>query len=232
MDVEFNPASHDSPQSKLSLECLTPNEFAARGNQSVAIMKTLAPRITGVADAPLAFSGTESITGKIAGIEGSIIRQSAEFGGCGIHREIFHSADRSMIAVRLIVQNASADAIELQSIVPIFIEGPAALRVAESGLDQWRIVRAGRQKNDVPGNFRFPTEDIDFEHAKIDAAEFKAGSGVQASDLAKSKGEPNTVMADPYLWIKHRIDETAPGLLLLVSTCRNVTHDATKMLLQ
>ena len=185
--------------------------FDLAANGFTLSARTLAPRFAGVVDAPLDFQPDGVAAATIGPMSGEILRQVATFAGCRVSRKIFQAADRTVVAVRLGVRNDNAASIELLSLVPAYAE---TLRVADADLADWRIVRAGRQKNDIPGNFRFTDDDIDFEHAKIDAAEFKAGSGVQASDLAKSRGKPDTVQADPYLWIKHRSDASRPGLFV------------------
>lgn len=149
----------------------------------------------------------------VAGVAGIVERFEATDAG-GLLLERFTASRDELIALRMTFRNDHHAAIELQSMVPLHIRSPESIDIPAGPVGDWRVVRAGRQKNDVPGSFQPDVSDIDLEHARIDAAEFKAGSGVQASDLARAATPSTGIDADPYLWIKSRHDDALPALFI------------------
>jgi hypothetical protein len=185
-----------------------------RGSTCAMQLQTLAPRVLGVEDASLQFRSQTTHEDSIGPIGGQTTVHIAAFAGCQVAREVFVSRDRRLVGIRISLTNQTSSALELQAMVPVSATGADTLQAAGATLPDWRIVRMSRQKNDVPGNFRFTDQDTDYEHAKIDGAEFKAGMGVQADDLATASQNATTVQADPFIWIKNRRDASVPGLFI------------------
>lgn len=182
--------------------------------------RALPPEVRGrpAETAPLQWTRRNTEAAEVGGVAGGVERFEAPAVIGLVTLDVFRSdgpaAHEPLIAVRMSVRNDGPDPVELTSLTPLWVDGDAGAELAAGQFADWRVVRAGRQKNDVPGNFRFTDDDIDLQHARIDAAEFKAGSGVQASDLAKGRSPSTSINADPYLWIKNRHDESSTAFFI------------------
>lgn len=161
----------------------------------------------------------------LGGMTGQTRSRLSTHGSWQINRQVFVSSDATVVAMRVHMLNTSEQDQLLDDVKLFEINGAEQLSGVGRDMGDWRIVRMSRQKNDVPGNFRPGVQDMDMEHARIDGAEIKAGRGVSAEDLARLKVDMTTVRADPCFWLKHRDEDSIPGLCLcMLGQTEHLSH--------
>lgn len=186
------------------------------GASTELLFRSAPPRWLGREDTPLAFSAPTAL-GRVAlaGLDGTVQAQSAASAGLDLVRELFVADDGRTVAVRLAVTNRGEGALRLDTLTPLVVDSAAGLQIAGGGAD-WQVVRMSRQKNDVPGCFRPTARDGDWQQARIDGAEFRAGMGSTSSERIAAGRDPDSIPSDPGVCIRNGTAPEAPALLLAV----------------
>ncbi|HOF17319.1 MAG TPA: alpha-galactosidase [Phycisphaerae bacterium] len=143
-------------------------------------------------------------------------------------REFFRSGDGAMLGIRVSVTNVGARDVRLASLTPLAAEGETAVRVAGAGPADWRVLRMSRHKNDVPGAFHPTVKDIDFEHARVDGAEFRAGMGSTTAERPDLRCDDSIVQSEPCLCIRN---ERAPDARVLRIAVLGQTEHLSRLIL-
>lgn len=148
----------------------------------------------------------------VAGCAGRIAEEIWSESDVVVTRKTFLSDDGGMAAIRLGVENQRRAPVHLDTITPLEVNG--ALAVGGAGADEWRILKLGRFKSDIPAVFRPAEQTIDYRDAAFNAQNVTAGMGVQGD--VSSHYNFNLIVAEPITFIKHdRLTETE-GLAIAV----------------
>ena len=174
--------------------------------------------INGKPGPALCLRNTGQCDGELGGVQGTIRREvsSPDDGSrpdaMVVTTEWFAAKDSELVGLRLSVRNTGDRPFHLNSITPLLVEEDDAIRVGGAGMQDWRVLRMARQKNDIPGCFRPAYEDADLRGALFSSAEIAAGHGV--ADAEHAEMETRTVTADACAVIRNDREESGPGLFL------------------
>ncbi len=185
------------------------------GNSHLLLAGTTLPPELSVGQAgqiDFAQSGTSDT--EIAGIAGKVIRETSQSGQVELTREFFLGDDGRYVGLRMTVKNIGSDPIRLTSMTPLRVKGDENFKVAGGALPTWRVLKLSRHKSDMPGVFRPSQIDVDYKDAAFNAANIKAGAGIQG-DL-DSKFNLKTIFAEPAVFVKNeqRLDD--PGVFVCI----------------
>lgn len=158
-----------------------------------------------------------SLTGRpqiVAGCPGLITEETGTERDILITRKTFLSDDGRMAAIRLKVENHGTEAVHVDNITPIAVNGDGGLTVGGAGSEAWRVLKLGRFKSDIPAVFRPANQDINYQDAAFNAQNVTAGMGVQGDVSAHYNF--NQIVSEPITFIKHDQRTDAEGLAIAV----------------
>lgn len=173
--------------------------------------RMLPPRIEGDEVRRLSFQHPYREQLGIGEIRGTVEGDVSDSDGIEIFREVFLSDDRRHVAIRMRIRNNREKAITLSGLIPLAASEETAIRAAGGSFIDWRIVRMGRQKSDIPGSFSFQDRNEDYTDATYDASKLTAGMGPD-NDADTKVYRTDCVVAEPCMYVKNRRDESAAGL--------------------
>ena len=162
------------------------------------------------------FDFLEEHSSSIGGIEGKIYSEIAVSEQFNIYRETFVSEDKLIAGVKYSIENKSSKVFNLEKIIPFSFNKSEDCVVADSVFEDWDIIRAARNKNDIPGVFKPSVYNQDFKDALFDSAEVPAGMGVSDEALEQHINPELIVSSDPFVYIKNSNDIDSAGLFIAV----------------
>ena len=143
----------------------------------------------------------------LAGRLGELVEDHNSAMGMEMVRQVWIGDAGDGLAVRLLLRNRNADAIRLDSLVPLRFDGPGALLIQGATAGGWDVLAQQRLKNGIPTALRPGIYDNDYAHAAKGATEL---GGTPSGDGSRVDG----IEMDPFCLIRRRGDETSPILLI------------------
>ncbi|MGA1531086.1 MAG: TIM-barrel domain-containing protein, partial [Kiritimatiellia bacterium] len=143
----------------------------------------------------------------IAGNEQIFVSRSNDWE---IRYHRFTAENDNLQAFRMSLANGGEVSREARQLVPVKVTEPGNFRIGGVTSEDWRILKLGRFKSDIPGVFRPSRGDLDLRDASFNAQRVTAGMGVQGQ--LDSLFNRDLIVCEPGLFIHRDKGENESGL--------------------
>ena len=151
---------------------------------------------------------------EIGGLEGIKVKETAKIGKINVSRTLFQSGNKNVIGIQLSLENCGDQPIYVDKMKPFTCIGDSSVSVAGGTMQDYRCLKLGRHKLDLPGVFRPSTLDQNYLDASFQAEKMRAGGGVQGGTEAFI--QKDKILAEPLFYIKNDRQLQAKGLAFCV----------------
>lgn len=149
----------------------------------------------------------------LAGMEGNTKFQQAFTGTLRVNRELFTEKNGNILAMRFTLINESEEILYLDKMSAFTCSGDESFIVG-GHMEDFRCLKLGRHKLDVPTVFRPATVDDCYRDASFQAHKLRAGMGVQGN--TQDFYSFDHIYSEPAFFVKNDKKDDLPGLGMCV----------------